>query len=953
MAVRFTTVGDYLTRTRANGVYGRASAADNTQDYTVYFKLTPYVKEVAADAYTTFFASLDSNSYSDGLWIGHADAVTANAYVETYSGTAITGGDTITLSTGVEVDFAYTRAGTAHKVYVNNVQVASWTGTAPGTLNETWVGGDAAGFQSHGGWTIRRLREWEGTALSAGQLATEAGSSTPVVTTNLLSDIPFATPDDYLDDSGNGNHLTEYRPALAGSPGTAFTSVGNVVPLTGDFTYFAWMRFDSTSGTFQGVLELLDDVSPAWAAVQRDSGGDIYAGYDTIAGSPASYGATDIPNDVWRPVAITQTGTTQRLYINGALIATATVDYTGATTLRQNIGHPTGAIGSRVAFARLWTAALSLAEIQAEARSITAVRTSNLFSDHPLTSDGSDISGNYRGFVVGGGTPTYVDGPAIPGSVQRLRGRAGLSANTTANWIDPCGPEGDFQFNDENVSKSPWAVDGTFSRLYVNITTAMPASQSVAFEVYKNGVATGLVVTIANPSTSGSDTTNSFTVVAGDQLSMRALGTANSSVGTVTWSLRFESVISAVHGYAFAYGSDHSNGAVSNGGGVNPFFASTGWTGSFHAGVVANAMTIDAFYLRLSTALTGANAWVWTIYKNLVAQDGTSGTPDTRVAMNSGTGTTGNALFSLSVAAGDRLHIRASLTAGSASTFYAGVGLRATAAVAGESTVNVRQGNFTNSTRYAGGYGTQASISSTEADHQWADFGGFRWRHLYAFPISNVGGAGMAFTVRKGGVDTALDGSYGSGDTVVLVDSGDVAVESGDLMTIRGIGGTGVASRMYVLAYTMMTGPLTVSVSEAVTVTESVQDSWIPPQRGVWETVTVTEGATAALTPLLISVYDAVTVVDVLTVVMGGYLGDTVTVADVVTALIPNAGLRPSEAVTVSDVVILRVSVLALHLFETVALTESPLNQNTSGIGPTPPPPPGETLEDFWVVGIL
>jgi len=60
-------------------------------------------------------------------------------------------------------------------------------------------------------------------------------------------------------------------------------------------------------------------------------------------------------------------------------------------------------------------------------------------------------------------------------------------------------------------------IGGTFSKLYLHAT---PTGNQLIATVYKNGVATALTVTLANPDANGSDLTHSFTAVQGDRISI-------------------------------------------------------------------------------------------------------------------------------------------------------------------------------------------------------------------------------------------------------------------------------------------------------------------------------------------------------------------------------------------------------------------------------------------------
>jgi hypothetical protein len=61
---------------------------------------------------------------------------------------------------------------------------------------------------------------------------------------------------------------------------------------------------------------------------------------------------------------------------------------------------------------------------------------------------------------------------------------------------------------------------GRMSNLYVALSAAVGGTDSRTFTIRKNGVATALVVTITGAATTGSDTTDVVSYVAGDLISL-------------------------------------------------------------------------------------------------------------------------------------------------------------------------------------------------------------------------------------------------------------------------------------------------------------------------------------------------------------------------------------------------------------------------------------------------
>ena len=69
---------------------------------------------------------------------------------------------------------------------------------------------------------------------------------------------------------------------------------------------------------------------------------------------------------------------------------------------------------------------------------------------------------------------------------------------------------------------------GTVKNLYV-LVTANTLNGNFVVTLRKNGVDTALATTLASGATTGNDTVNTFTVVAGDRISARGVTTAASS----------------------------------------------------------------------------------------------------------------------------------------------------------------------------------------------------------------------------------------------------------------------------------------------------------------------------------------------------------------------------------------------------------------------------------------
>jgi hypothetical protein len=80
---------------------------------------------------------------------------------------------------------------------------------------------------------------------------------------------------------------------------------------------------------------------------------------------------------------------------------------------------------------------------------------------------------------------------------------------------------------------------GTIRDLFVYMVTGPTTSESITFTVRKNSVGSSLTVTVSNPAQSGSDTTNTVSVAAGDRISIEAIASAGGAVADVIASFNY------------------------------------------------------------------------------------------------------------------------------------------------------------------------------------------------------------------------------------------------------------------------------------------------------------------------------------------------------------------------------------------------------------------------------
>lgn len=249
----------------------------------------------------------------------------------------------------------------------------------------------------------------------------------------------------------------------------------------------------------------------------------------------------------------------------------------------------------------------------------------------------------------------------------------------------------------EVFNKAAWMVAGTFRNLYIEIDTAPGSGNSWTFEIYKNGVASGVTLTISDASTSGSDTSNSVSTTAGDYFSLRVTSTGTpASSGGMVYSCEFESTNTGESGYAQRFGAV---GSAARTGVFWCTYQASGievWNSTNTADEIANIVPCDGTITGTALLVNtnpggGSKAFSVAVYhapagsSTFTKQDGSGGTVDTRVAIV-GSATDANGGFEFPVSAGDRVYYEIELV-DTPDTFnrWLSVASRFRAAIDGES----------------------------------------------------------------------------------------------------------------------------------------------------------------------------------------------------------------------------------------------------------------------------
>lgn len=197
----------------------------------------------------------------------------------------------------------------------------------------------------------------------------------------------------------------------------------NGMPAGNVYTVICWVRLAVDRDTYQTVWVL--DVGSATTGIYLETNSDgttlgVWSSASATAQQPISLAV-----DTWYQTAVVVNGTTVTHYREAAgnTLTSGSVTLTGANPPTRLIigddGGGTAWLNGNVANFKVYGAALSQSEIEAELASWTAVRTSNLLRHHKFqTAEATDYSGNGNSLSGGTGTSTEGDPPINVGSLR-------------------------------------------------------------------------------------------------------------------------------------------------------------------------------------------------------------------------------------------------------------------------------------------------------------------------------------------------------------------------------------------------------------------------------------------------------------------------------------------------------------------------------------------------------
>lgn len=241
-------------------------------------------------------------------------------------------------------------------------------------------------------------------------------------------------------------------------------------------------------------------------------------------------------------------------------------------------------------------------------------------------------------------------------SKQVIIRRAAIALNTSDTFLSfPVSSSG----STADIARTPFPSAGTLGKMYVVIDVLPAAGTTKVFTLVVNGSTTACVVTLDDTHLSGQYTGAPIAIGSGDYAYIAYTHTGTPGA-------------SAALSIAFEFTSTNANESVHCGGELTLTSTTPRWIEALNPNdfvnttaliqsncIVSAPGNITAMFFSIGAAAGTTGSYKATIYKNGTAQDGTSGTPDTRITIvNVITRVDSSAAFTLSVVAGDLLAIQ-------------------------------------------------------------------------------------------------------------------------------------------------------------------------------------------------------------------------------------------------------------------------------------------------------
>lgn len=333
-----------------------------------------------------------------------------------------------------------------------------------------------------------------------------------------------------------------------------------------------------------------------------------------------------------------------------------------------------------------------------------------------------------------------------------------LTEYNTLSGGHPWASEGPYD-EPSNGSSQVISTAGVLKNLYVKFSAAPGVGKSYTFTVMLNDIAQSLAVTISDAATTGSDTTHSIAVVAGDKVQLRSTPSGTPNAPTASqWSVMFEGNTdneSLILGCGTADSSSAYYVPISHGSNIMTT------TESLVYQVIPTNGAIKNLYVRLSNAPAGANGFRCTLRKN--------GASTNLTCTITGAATTGNDItHSVDVVAGDYVDLMLE-PVGFANSAKVWSGMTFVAAIDGESLILGQSGDTPSTAVTEYNHLTTSFFNdtwTTTEEHRYQSGQVTTLKKLYVM-LSDAPGDGKSYTIkpRVNGADSGLAVTISNTDT--------------------------------------------------------------------------------------------------------------------------------------------------------------------------------------------
>jgi hypothetical protein len=362
----------------------------------------------------------------------------------------------------------------------------------------------------------------------------------------------------------------------------------------------------------------------------------------------------------------------------------------------------------------------------------------------------------------------------------------------------------------ELVHRGP---DVTIKDLRVVVTTNGRAATS-SVTTRKNNADTSQVATIT-ASTTGTytDLSNQVSVTAADKVAYKLIiGSTSGTFAAPSITVNLESASQSANFWSAITPASTTNGA-----------STRYWNLTGVLNVVTNENTAQS-YAPVAGTVSNLRAYVTAARATNTTLKSRDNSADGAMSVTLTASTTGafeDTTNSDTVAVGDLLCAATVTGSGSDTLTISNMSVCYTPSTAGASALGSAASSATlgsGLTRYYPPLGNMQAIAAESQVQQIAPFAGTA-SYLASVVSANASTSTVTMVLRKGGADTAVTYTIGSGATGAFADtSNSVSVAAGDLLAIQGSGSNGtVTFRSMGLRYTASAGPIagTASITEA------------------------------------------------------------------------------------------------------------------------------------------